>query len=66
MALVRGLFSRAVRTGEGNRKLNPEKVRGIRRMVSKGATHLETAKHYKIGSSTVGNVVSRQTWGHVV
>lgn len=65
MALVKGLFRRAVETGEGYRRLDAEKVRLIRKMLKGGATLRETADRFGVGRTTIGDIRSGKNWVHV-
>jgi len=63
--LVRGLFRRAIETQEGNRKLTPEKVRDLRRMLDEGHSQSAVARTLGVAASTVGDVKNGRNWGWV-
>jgi hypothetical protein len=63
--LVRRFFARNIETGEGNRKLDPVKVRKIRAMLLEGATHKDAALRFRVGATTIADIASGKTWSHV-
>lgn len=56
----------AKRYGRGpNRKLNPDKVREIRRLVMAGISNKDIAKQFSIDPSLVSNIKAGRVWGYV-
>lgn len=49
----------------GSRKLDPEKVREIRRLISAGHTHEVIGAKFGITGSIVSNIRTGKTWRHV-
>lgn len=48
----------------GNAKLNPEKVKAIRKSAGK-ITQEELAEIYGVDRSTIANIIYNKTWKHV-
>lgn len=48
-----------------NAKLDPDKVREIRRRAAMGESGLSISKSYKISPSSACHVINRETWKHV-
>lgn len=65
MAIDKGMFRRAVETGEGNRRLTPAKVRLIREMLSDGGTLRAVAARFRVSCTAIGDVKSGKSWSHV-
>ena len=53
----------AGKDGEG--KLNPQRVREIRRRADRGAVQKELAREYSCSKQTISDVVRRKTWDYV-
>lgn len=49
-----------------NVRLNPERVREIRRRHAAGATLADLARAFQVNSGTIYNVVTRRRWKHVL
>ena len=47
-------------------KLNVDKVKEIKRMLSKGILHKVIAKHYGISLTTVWSIQTRRTWSDII
>ncbi len=46
-------------------KLNTKKVREIRVLYEQGWTIVKIAKHFKVSTSTIGEIIRGRTWKHV-
>ena len=49
----------------GRSKLNPEKVRAIRRAVDRGSVQADLARRYGVDKTVIRDVVKRKMWRHV-
>lgn len=58
---------RIATTGTSNpkAKLDEEKVRKIKQLLSEGVPHREIAKMFNVGKSTITNISTGKTWSHV-
>ncbi len=57
---------RMLGTSNVNAKLNPEKVRKIRRLRSEGAGYHQLAKRFRVYHGTIRKVCRGELWSHVV
>lgn len=53
-------------TDNPSAKLNPEKVREIRKLLDEKVTHLEIAKRLGVGETSIWAVANGLYWRHVV
>ena len=64
--LRRSVSAQAVGEKNYKRKLKPEQVIEIKRLLAAGnMTHKEIAKKYGVSRSTVGNISSNRYWSHI-
>lgn len=65
--LRKGRWKRGDVRGEknGRAKLNPDKVRLIRKLASEGRTWESLAKEFGVGKCTIGFLIHRKTWADV-
>lgn len=47
------------------RKLDEEKVKKIKLLLSIGQTHIDIAKQFNIGRSAITDINTRRTWGNL-
>jgi len=66
-AVAKGRMFRPNTNGQrnGNTKLTSEKVRSIRQMHKEGVRRYRIAKIFNVSPSTIGNIISYQTWKDV-
>lgn len=56
---------RPVGAGHHNSKLNPDKVREIRRLFAEGSTLTELGDRFGVHKATISGIVRRKEWSHV-
>ena len=52
-------------TDNGRAKLNPTKVRKIRRLIAEGNTKMGVAREFEVDTKAIYKILSRETWDHV-